>query len=191
MRRAPLKNQKQENLLIQEELQRWHYPSLVLFHLSNDLLNGSFRQTRHQYYHENVLIPLNVSVNVPNSLYLYVNNLFALYSLIVFAGIFAIASFGTFITWIPLWFLLGLFLTPFIYQLFVKPEIIIESSPFTLIVAGLLVGFGTRLGSGCTSGHGICGISRLSLRSIIATVTFMLAGMITVYLVRHVIGVHS
>ena len=90
-----------------------------------------------------------------------------------------------------LWFLLGLFLTPFIYQLFVKPEIIIESSPFTLIVAGLLVGFGTRLGSGCTSGHGICGISRLSLRSIIATVTFMLAGMITVYLVRHVIGVHS
>ena len=90
-----------------------------------------------------------------------------------------------------LWFLLGLFLTPFIYQLFVKPEIIIESSPFTLIVAGLLVGFGTRLGSGCTSGHGICGISRLSLRSMIATVTFMLAGMITVYIVRHVIGVHS
>lgn len=56
----------------------------------------------------------------------------------------------------------------------------------TLIVAGLLVGFGTRLGSGCTSGHGVCGISRLSLRSIIATGVFMLAGFATVYAVRHV-----
>ena len=87
------------------------------------------------------------------------------------------------------WFLLGLALPPLIYHLFVKPEI--TSSPLALIIAGLLVGFGTRLGSGCTSGHGICGISRLSLRSIIATVTFMLAGMITVYIVRHVIRVHS
>jgi len=58
-----------------------------------------------------------------------------------------------------------------------------------MIVAGLLVGFGTRLGSGCTSGHGICGISRLSKRSIVATLTFMLAGVVTVYMIRHVIGV--
>ena len=50
---------------------------------------------------------------------------------------------------------------------------------------GFLVGFGTRLGSGCTSGHGICGMSRLSKRSIIATITFMFAGFITVYIVRH------
>jgi hypothetical protein len=55
----------------------------------------------------------------------------------------------------------------------------------TLIMAGLLVGFGTRYGSGCTSGHGICGISRLSIRSIVATVTFMSAGVCTVYIVRH------
>ena len=88
-----------------------------------------------------------------------------------------------------LWFLLGLFVTPFIYQIFVKPEIVIKSSPIGLVIAGLLVGFGTRLGSGCTSGHGICGISRLSIRSMIATVTFMLAGIITVYVIRHIFGV--
>lgn len=86
------------------------------------------------------------------------------------------------------WFLMGLIVTPFIYQLFVQPQIILDSSPFTLIAAGLLVGFGTRLGSGCTSGHGICGISRLSMRSIIATVTFMLVGMLTVYVARHLLG---
>ena len=50
------------------------------------------------------------------------------------------------------------------------------------------VGFGTRLGSGCTSGHGICGVSRLSKRSLVATLSFMLAGFITVYLIRHIIG---
>jgi len=59
---------------------------------------------------------------------------------------------------------------------------------FALILAGLLVGFGTRLGSGCTSGHGICGMSRLSKRSMIATGVFMFAGMLTVYIVRHVLG---
>lgn len=54
--------------------------------------------------------------------------------------------------------------------------------PWKIMVAGLLVGFGTRLGSGCTSGHGVCGVSRLSIRSIVATVVFMVAGMITVAL---------
>jgi uncharacterized protein len=58
----------------------------------------------------------------------------------------------------------------------------------TIIVAGLLVGFGTRLGNGCTSGHGICGIARLSPRSIAATMVFMIAAMIVVALTRHVIG---
>lgn len=86
------------------------------------------------------------------------------------------------------WFLLGLFITPFFYNLFIHPDIIMTSSPWLLILAGLLVGFGTRLGSGCTSGHGICGISRLSKRSIVATFTFMLAGMITVYAMRHILG---
>ncbi len=88
-----------------------------------------------------------------------------------------------------MWFLLGLLITPFIYQIFITPEIVIKSSPIGLIIAGLLVGFGTRLGSGCTSGHGICGISRLSIRSMIATVTFMLAGIITVYVIRDIFGV--
>jgi hypothetical protein len=57
-----------------------------------------------------------------------------------------------------------------------------------IAVAGLLVGFGTRLGSGCTSGHGICGIARLSPRSIVATLVFMAAAMVVVALTRHVIG---
>lgn len=87
-----------------------------------------------------------------------------------------------------IWFLLGLILTPFIYGLFVQPEIELNASPLMMIVAGLLVGFGTRLGSGCTSGHGICGISRLSKRSIIATMTFMFAGFVAVYIIRHLTG---
>jgi hypothetical protein len=61
--------------------------------------------------------------------------------------------------------------------------------PFPLLViAGLLVGFGTRLGSGCTSGHGVCGVSRLSLRSVVATGTFMFSGAFAVYLVTHLMG---
>ena len=87
------------------------------------------------------------------------------------------------------WFLLGLFIVPFVYGFFVQPEITLNASPWMMIVAGLLVGFGTRLGSGCTSGHGICGISRLSKRSIVATSVFMLAGIITVFIMRHVGGV--
>ncbi|WP_374570967.1 YeeE/YedE family protein [Acinetobacter sp.] len=86
------------------------------------------------------------------------------------------------------WFLLGLFTVPFIYGIFVQPEITLTASPWMMILAGLLVGFGTRLGSGCTSGHGICGISRLSKRSIAATALFMAAGMITVFVMRHLLG---
>ena len=65
-------------------------------------------------------------------------------------------------------------------------EVITQASPLMTVIAGLLVGFGTRMGSGCTSGHGICGIARFSQRSFVATGTFMLAGFITVYLERHV-----
>lgn len=57
-----------------------------------------------------------------------------------------------------------------------------------MVLAGLLVGFGTGLGSGCTSGHGVCGIARLSPRSLLATMVFMVCGIATVYLVRHVLG---
>ncbi len=87
-----------------------------------------------------------------------------------------------------IWFLSGLILTPFIYGLFAQPEIELNASPLMMIVAGLLVGFGTRLGSGCTSGHGICGISRMSKRSIVATMTFMFAGFVAVYIIRHLTG---
>lgn len=62
------------------------------------------------------------------------------------------------------------------------------ATPVLTVFAGLLVGFGTRLGSGCTSGHGVCGISRLSPRSLTATVTFMLFGMVSVGLARHLLG---
>ncbi|MDC5552473.1 transporter component [Acinetobacter baumannii] len=86
------------------------------------------------------------------------------------------------------WFIAGLMITPFIYGYFYQPEIEIKANSFVLILAGLLVGFGTRFGSGCTSGHGICGMSRLSKRSIIATAVFMFAGMLTVYVIRHVLG---
>jgi len=56
------------------------------------------------------------------------------------------------------------------------------------VAGGLLVGFGVRLGSGCTSGHGVCGLGRLSLRSLLATITFMVTGIITVYIIRHLLG---
>jgi uncharacterized membrane protein YedE/YeeE len=67
----------------------------------------------------------------------------------------------------------------------VLPVARIEAGPGTLMAAGLLVGLGTRYGSGCTSGHGVCGLSRLSPRSLAATLAFMGAGFVTVYLVRH------
>ena len=89
------------------------------------------------------------------------------------------------------WFLTGLIVVPFIYTLFTQPEINIQASPLSMIIAGLIVGFGTRLGSGCTSGHGICGISRLSPRSLLATVSFMLAGFVTVYIARHLLGANA
>lgn len=83
-------------------------------------------------------------------------------------------------------FILGLVLSAAVWQFFFAlPEIHIEASYAMLACAGLLVGYGTRLGSGCTSGHGVCGLSRLSPRSIAATVTFMTVGFITVYLIRH------
>lgn len=61
-------------------------------------------------------------------------------------------------------------------------------SPLAIAAAGLLVGFGTRLGSGCTSGHGICGMPRMSVRSLVAVVTFMVTGAATVFVVEHVLG---
>jgi uncharacterized membrane protein YedE/YeeE len=84
--------------------------------------------------------------------------------------------------------LLGLVVSPLVARiLFAPPAPVIEANAATLIVGGLLVGFGTRLGNGCTSGHGVCGLARLSPRSLVATATFMAAGFVTVFLVRHVL----
>jgi uncharacterized membrane protein YedE/YeeE len=86
-------------------------------------------------------------------------------------------------------FVMGLLLAPAAWMLSSPlPAIEIEASNGMLIAAGLIVGLGTRYGSGCTSGHGVCGLSRLSPRSLVATVTFMLTGFVTVYLLRHLIG---
>jgi uncharacterized protein len=86
-------------------------------------------------------------------------------------------------------FVAGLVVAPLAYRMwFVLPSVQIDATPFTLAAAGLLVGFGTRLGSGCTSGHGVCGLSRLSPRSLAATAIFMAAGFATVFVVRHLAG---
>ena len=84
-------------------------------------------------------------------------------------------------------FLLGLIAGPFVTILCgaPRPAIEIEASPALVLVAGLLVGFGTRLGSGCTSGHGVCGLSRFSSRSLAATLTFMAVGATVVFVIRH------
>ncbi len=87
-------------------------------------------------------------------------------------------------------FIAGLVAAPAVYALFAAlPALRIDAGTGALIAAGLLVGVGTRYGSGCTSGHGVCGLSRLSPRSLAATLAFMAAGFATVFLIRHVLAV--
>lgn len=87
-------------------------------------------------------------------------------------------------------FVLGLAGAPLVYQFFsALPERQIDANFGALVIAGLLVGVGTRYGSGCTSGHGICGLSRLSPRSFVATLAFMSAGFATVFVVRHLLHI--
>ena len=86
-------------------------------------------------------------------------------------------------------FLLGLIIGPSIYLLINNANFEITKSIPLIIVGGFLVGFGTKLGSGCTSGHGVCGISRLSVRSIVATFIFVMIAMITVFILQK-IGIH-
>ena len=83
-------------------------------------------------------------------------------------------------------FVAGLLAAPLVFSLAAPlPTVVIDAGTATLIAAGLLVGVGTRYGSGCTSGHGVSGLSRGSPRSIVATVSFMASGFLTVFLVRH------
>ena len=86
-------------------------------------------------------------------------------------------------------FIAGLVLSPLVFGLvFPMPKVQIDASYPLLVLAGLLVGVGTRYGSGCTSGHGVCGLSRRSPRSMVATIVFILTGFVTVYIIRHLIG---
>ena len=86
-------------------------------------------------------------------------------------------------------FILGLIIAPLLYQLVAPlPVAQIGADTALLVAAGLLVGVGTRYGSGCTSGHGVCGLSRLSPRSMLATAAFMASGFVTVFVVRHLIN---
>ncbi len=86
-------------------------------------------------------------------------------------------------------FLLGMLVAPGLYWLVVGPtQPRIDANWGMVVIAGLLVGVGTRYGSGCTSGHGVCGLSRMSPRSLVATLAFMGAGFVTVFLIRHVLA---
>jgi uncharacterized membrane protein YedE/YeeE len=86
-------------------------------------------------------------------------------------------------------FVLGLVAAPLVFTLASgrPPVLVIEASGVLLVVAGLLVGFGSIYGSGCTSGHGVCGLSRLSLRSLVATLVFMTVAVVTVFVTRHLL----
>ena len=87
-------------------------------------------------------------------------------------------------------FIGGLVVAPLVYGLFATlPAVQIDASYVALVVAGLLVGVGTRYGAGCTSGHGVCGLSRLSPRSLVATLAFMGAGFVTVFVLRHLFSI--
>ena len=101
----------------------------------------------------------------------------------IIGGLFRPSTGGT--IW-QLAFISGLLVAPWLFHAVAPlPVARIDAGTGTLILAGLLVGIGTRYGSGCTSGHGVCGLSRLSPRSVVATVCFMLAGFVTVFIIRH------
>jgi uncharacterized membrane protein YedE/YeeE len=86
-------------------------------------------------------------------------------------------------------FVAGLIAAPLLFVMaFKTPTIVVEAGYPMLVAAGLIVGLGTRYGAGCTSGHGVCGVSRLSPRSIVATLAFMASGFATVFVVRHLVG---
>jgi uncharacterized membrane protein YedE/YeeE len=86
-------------------------------------------------------------------------------------------------------FVAGLIAAPILWRLFAPlPVARVDASIPVLVIAGLLVGWGTRYGSGCTSGHGVCGLARLSPRSLAATLAFMAAGFVTVFIARHLVA---
>ncbi len=89
---------------------------------------------------------------------------------------------------VRLLFIGGLLIAPWAWQLFAPlPEATVDAGPVAIVVAGLLVGIGVRMGNGCTSGHGVCGLSRFSLRSLVNVLAFMGAGAAAVFVARHVL----
>ena len=103
----------------------------------------------------------------------------------IFANLLKLSTFGN---W-QFAFIAGLFITGLVSHHFYQPlPIEIQANSLVMIISGLLVGFGTRLGNGCTSGHGVCGISRFSIRSLVATIVFIGMGILTVYIARRFLG---
>ncbi len=91
--------------------------------------------------------------------------------------------------WWRIAFVMGLVAAPITYALFATlPESRVDSGFLAIVIAGLLVGIGTRYGAGCTSGHGVCGLARCSPRSLVATLAFMATGVASVFVMRHVLG---
>lgn len=128
-----------------------------------------------------------VLIGISASILMYLNGRIAGISGIV-AGVFNAASIAE-KAW-RLAFVIGLVIGGAIYMHFfpitIAPRELMSTK--LLIVGGLVIGFGTAMGSGCTSGHGICGVSRFSLRSLVATATFLLSGIVTVYVFKQIIG---
>ncbi len=87
-------------------------------------------------------------------------------------------------------FILGMLAGGLLYKTIWFPDSTLTSSfkPWSMLLGGLLVGFGTRMGNGCTSGHGVCGLGRLSFRSLVAVLTFMITAIVTVWITRHLLG---
>ncbi|MEL6248820.1 MAG: YeeE/YedE family protein [Cyanobacteria bacterium J06648_16] len=104
------------------------------------------------------------------------------------SGIVSGAMFGPDRRWRWL-FIAGLLLGGWVYEGAIAPQPtpVSDFSPWAMVLGGLLVGLGTRLGHGCTSGHGVCGLGRLSVRSLAAVVTFLITGFVTVFVTRHVL----
>ena len=107
------------------------------------------------------------------------------------SGIFANAIISKSNRFNNILFLAGLVIGPFLYNYFTNAKIVFEvtNSLILILIGGFLVGLGTKMSSGCTSGHGICGVSRLSIRSIVATITFIISGIFTVYILQ-LYGIH-
>jgi uncharacterized membrane protein YedE/YeeE len=130
-----------------------------------------------------------VLIGLATALYLLGNGRIAGIAGIVASPLRALVSQGKMAPeWVPLLFIAGLLAAPHLWRLFAPlPLATVDVGPVSLAAAGLLVGVGVRMANGCTSGHGVCGLSRFSLRSLANVLAFMGAGMATVFVLRHLV----